>query len=175
MRLFKPWFGSEWLATEQHGGLKPEKLPIQGRFELVHRDADGLLLDYRQFDNLVVDVGKAAVAGLIIATGHTNAFDHIAIGIGTTSPVAGNTTMESEITTNGGQRALATLSRVTTDVTNDTAQLEVTFAFTGTFAVTEAGVLDSISTGVLLCRQTLAAVNVISGDSFLVRYKIDVD
>lgn len=150
-------------------------MKLHGQFELIHAGQDGEQKDYRKFDNLVVDAGKAGVAGLIIATGLTDAFDHIAIGIGTTAAAAGNTTLESEITTNGGQRALATLSRVTTDVTNDTAQAEVTFAFTGTFAVTEAGLLTAISAGVLLCRQVFAAVNVISGDSLLVRYKVDVD
>lgn len=150
-------------------------MKLTGRFELIQTGADGWEKDYRLVNNLVVDAGKAAVAGLIIATGHTDAFDHIGIGIGTTAAAAGNTTLESEITTNGGQRALATLSRVTTDVTNDTAQAEVTFAFTGTFAVTEAGLLSAISAGVLLCRQVFAAVNVISGDSLLVRWKVDVD
>ena len=142
------------------------------RFEV--RDSSGRMKETRQLDNLVVDVGKAGVAGQINGV-TTNAFEHIAIGTGTTGPVAGNTTCEAEITTNGGQRAPGTASRVTTDTTNDTAQVELTYNFTGTFAVTESCLLDSLAGGVLLSRQTFAAINVGSGDSLLVRWKIDVD
>lgn len=146
-----------------------------GSIEFVVRDSEGNLKETRGLHNLVVDAGKAAVAGLIIATGHTNAFDHIAIGTGVTAAAAGDTACQTEITTNGGQRAVATLSRVTTDVTNDTSQAEVTYNFTGSFAVTESCFLDSLSAGVMLSRQVFSAINVASGDSLLIRWKIDVD
>lgn len=124
--------------------------------------------------NLVTDAGKAAVAGLINGV-VTDFFDFIAIGTGTTAPAAGNTTLEAEITTNGGQRASSTNTRVTTDVTNDTAQGVTTFAFTGSFAVTESGWLSASSGGTLLCRQTFSAINVVNGDSLQVTWKVDVD
>lgn len=125
--------------------------------------------------NLITNAGKAGVASRINGAGSEAAFTYIAIGIGTTAAAVGDTTLESEITTNGGQRAAATASRVTTDVTNDTARLVVTFSFTGTFAVTEAGALNASSSGVLLNRQVFTAVNVVSGDSLQVTINIDVD
>lgn len=124
--------------------------------------------------NLVTNAGKAAVAGLINGV-VTDFFDFIAIGTGTTAANAADTTLETEITTNGGQRAASTNSRVTTDVTNDTAQGVLTYAFTGSFAVTESGWLSASSGGTLLCRQVFSAINVVNGDSLQVTWKIDVD
>lgn len=124
---------------------------------------------------MITNAGMAGVASRINGAGSENAFTYIAIGIGTNAAAATDTTLQSEITTNGGERAAATCTRVTTDVTNDTAQNVVTFNFTGTFAVTEAGVLNAASTGTLLCRQVFTAVNVASGDSLQITFKVDVD
>lgn len=128
-----------------------------------------------QLANLVTNAGKAGVASRINGAGSEAAFTYLAIGIGTTAAAAGDTTLESEITTNGGARAAATASRVTTDVTNDTARLVYTWTFSGSFAVTEAGALNAASSGVLLNRQVFTAVNVVSGDSLQVTVDIDVD
>lgn len=126
-------------------------------------------------ENLVTNAGKAGVASRINGSGSEAAFTYTAIGIGTTAAAAADTTLESEITTNGGQRASATVSRVTTDVTNDTARHVKTFTFTGSFAVTEAGILNAASSGVLLNRNVFSAVNVVSGDTLQVTVDIDVD
>lgn len=147
-----------------------EEVVLTGEFELLHR-RDGQVIDRRHVKNLVVDAGKAAVAGLINGV-ITNFFEHIAIGTGTVAAAAGDTALGAEITTGGGARAAGTTSRVTTTVTNDTAQVVFTFAFTASFAVTEAGLLDSISAGTLLARQVFAAVNVVSGDSLQITWKI---
>lgn len=128
-----------------------------------------------QLANLVTNAGKAGVASRINGAGSEAAFTYLAIGIGTTAAAAGDTTLESEITTNGGARAAGTASRVTTDVTNDTARLVYTWTFSGSFAVTEAGALNAASSGVLLNRQVFTAVNVVSGDSLQVTVDVDVD
>lgn len=125
--------------------------------------------------NLVTNAGKAGAASRLNGAGSEAAFTYIAIGTGTTAAAAGDTTLETEITTGGGERASATASRVTTDVTNDTARLVNTFNFTSTFAVTEAGVLNAASSGVLLNRQVFTAVNVVNGDSLQITIDVDVD
>lgn len=124
--------------------------------------------------NLVVDAGKAGVASRINGAGGEAAFTYIAIGTGTVAPVAGDTALGAEITTGGGARASATASRVTTGVTNDTAQLQYTFNFTASFAVTESGALNAASVGTLLARQTFSAINVANGDSLQVTWKFQV-
>jgi hypothetical protein len=61
---------------------------------------------------------------------------------------------------------------VTTTITNDTAQLTKTFTVTGSVAVTESGVLNAASAGTLLCHQVFSAINVASGDSLAVTWKV---
>ena len=113
----------------------------------------------------IVDTGLAEVANLIIGSG--TAFDNIAIGTGITGAVVGDTALETEV-----QRETATLSRVTTNTANDTSQWVNTFAFTGDVAVTEYGILNAASAGVLLLRIVDSAVNVASGDNLQITIKL---
>lgn len=153
-----------------------EKIRISGQklnVEIVARDKHGNVKDRRVLSNLITNAGLAEVAGLI--NGVTSGpFDYIAVGTGTTAAAAGNTTLETEIADSGLSRAQGTTSRVTTTQTNDTAQVTKTFSVTGTKAVTEAGLLDASSGGVLLARQVFSAVNVINGDSLQITWKIAV-
>lgn len=147
---------------------------LRGEINMVHRGADGEIKETRVIKNLVVTVGKAEVAGLINEA-TSGGFKYIGIGTGTTAAVVGNTAIETEITTNGGARALATtLDRVTVTTANDTARAILTYAFTGSFAVTEAGLLDAVSSGILLARQVFLAINVVSADSLQITWKITV-
>ena len=125
--------------------------------------------------NLVVSAGKAGVASRINGAGSESAFTYIAIGTGTNAASAGDTALQTEITTGGGARAAATCTRVTTDTTNDTAKLSKTFTFTSSFAVTESGVFNASSGGTLLARQVFSAINVESGDSITIEWEFDVD
>ncbi len=131
--------------------------------------------DARLISNLVTNAGMAGVASRINGSGGEAAFTYIAVGTGTTAAAAADTALETEITDSGLARANSTASRVTTDVTNDTAQLQNTFSVTGTKAVTESGVLNAGVAGTLLARQVFSAVNVVNGDSLQVTWKFDVD
>lgn len=135
----------------------------------------GNYTDQMVVDNLVTNTGFAGVASRLNGNGAEDVFDYIALGIGTTAANVLDTALESEITTNGGERAQATATRETTDVTNDTAVLTKTFTFTGSFAVTETGVLNAASEGTLLARQVFSAINVASGDSLQITWKFDID
>ena len=150
--------------------LKPERLVYKDILEIKHI-RNGKVIATRHVENLITNTGLAAFAGLLNGV-ITNFFDYIAIGIGTTAPAVTDTALQSEITTGGGQRTAATCTRVTTTITNDTSQLVATFNFTGTFAVTEEGVCDSATVGIVACRQTFTALNVISGDAFQATHKI---
>ena len=121
---------------------------------------------------MITNAGMAEVAGLIgtDTQGDVTAFDYIAIGTGTTTPSATDTTLASE-----QQRAAATGTRVTTSVTNDTLQLvKDAFSFSGSYAITEVGVFNSSSGGTMLSRSTFSAVNVTSNDTLKVTVKIQV-
>lgn len=135
----------------------------------------GHYADRRVISNLVTDAGKAGVASRINGSGGEAAFTYIAVGTGATSVAAGDTALQAEIVDSGLARANATASRVTVDVTNDGARLTYTFTVSGTKAVTESGVLNASSSGVLLARQVFSAINVVSGDTLAITWTFDVD
>lgn len=135
----------------------------------------GSFQDSMVISNLVTNAGMAGVAGRINGSGSPAAFTYIAIGTGVVAADPTDTTLGTESSGNGADRAAATVSLVTTDVANDTARLVKTFTFTGSFALTESGIFNAASTGTLLARQVFSAINVISGDSLQITWDIDVD
>ena len=149
-----------------------ERVGLRGELELVVRDKHGKVKDRRVLKNLIVNVGKAQVAGLINGD-VTTPFKYIAIGTGTTSPAATDTGLENET----HREQADTIDRVTTSVTNDTARLIKTFSgYSGSEAITESGVFDAASGGNMLCRQTFSALNINwdAGDSLQITWKIQV-
>lgn len=132
----------------------------------------GRMVDSVVFTNLITNAGFAGAAARLGSDATEVKFDYIAVGTGTTAAAAGNTTLETEITDSGLARGTGTVSRVTTTQTNDTHQVAKTFTVTGTKAVTEMGLLNASSGGVLLGRNVFSAVNVVNGDSLVATYKV---
>jgi len=129
----------------------------------------------RLISNLTTTTGKAGVASRINGSGAEAAFTFIGVGTGATAAAIGDTTLQTELAASGLSRVAASASRTTTDTTNDTATLATTFTVTGTAAVTESGVLNAASVGVLLARQVFSALNVVNGDSLTITWNFDVD
>jgi hypothetical protein len=122
--------------------------------------------------NTITNVGHAAANGRISNQGSYNAFVNLAIGTGTQGSPSTATALSAEITTGGGARGAASASQVTTTVTNDTTQLQKTWSFTSTFAVTEEGIFDSASVGGnMLAYQSFSTITVNNGDSLTVTHK----
>jgi len=110
----------------------------------------------------VPTAGKAAIAALIQAEA-----DYLALGTGTTAVAAGDTTLVTEITDTGLERALATMSTQTTTVTNDTSRATKTWTSTGTKTVGESGLLTASSGGTLYVREVKSpTITVNSGDTY---------
>lgn len=132
----------------------------------------GKWADKAVISNLITNAGFAGAASRLNGSGAEAAFVYIAVGTGATAANVADTTLQTELAVSGLSRVSATASRVTTTVTNDTAQLQTTFTVTGTAAVTESGVLNAASTGTLLCRQVFSAINVVNGDSLQITWKV---
>jgi hypothetical protein len=165
------------LLTKASGDGYKETAGFVDRVILEHRDKDGNLVAKRdsswQEHKCLCNLGFKEVAGLILTDVGGTAFDYIGIGTGTTGALATDTTLGTEV-----KRKAGTGTRVTTTVTDDTAQIVVTFAaadtLSGTDAITESGVLNAAAAGVLLCRQTFSALNINwdAGDSLQVTWKV---
>lgn len=149
-----------------------EAFGIDGVMHWDVRDTEGKVKGGKIVHNLITNAGKAGVASRINGAGSEAAFTYLAVGTGTTAASASDTALQTELASSGLSRVNATASRVTTSVTNDTAQLLTTFTVTGTQAVTEAGILNASSSGTLLSRQVFSAINVVNGDSLQLTYKV---
>ena len=132
---------------------------------------NGKTIVSKTVNNSIMDVGFAAIAGLVGNTGAITAFTYLALGTSNTAVSAEQTALGAEISTNGLQRVSATVSRVTTTQTNDTLQLTYTYTVTGTSAIEEIGAFNASSSGIMLGRALTGTVNVINGDSLSMTYK----
>jgi len=97
--------------------------------------------------NGITNAGHAEVVGLIGDTGSCTAFTYLAYGTGSTAFAATQTALVTQ-----SQRAAATVSRITTTVTNDTLQLVKTFSVVATEVAAEGGGFNASSSGDMLCR-----------------------
>lgn len=130
-----------------------DPMGIHGAVTILLQDSEGNVKQSFTKDNLIVDVGFDFIANAIgKATGRPVVMSHIAVGTGTASPAAGNTGL-------GAQVLRKTATYAHTDGTK-------VFTFTTTFnageatgALTEAGVANAASGGVLLDRVTFPVVN----------------
>ena len=176
----------EYVLRDKEGNIKPlfqvnaigaflVKLGIQVPQQSFISSLFGSWVEKMRLSNLITTTGKAGIAARINGTSSPAAYDYVAIGTGTTAANIADTTLETEITTGGGERAQGTPSVTTTDTTDDTATVVKTFTFSSSFAVTEAGLLNAASSGVLAARQVFSAVNVVSSDTLQVTWNIDVD
>jgi hypothetical protein len=152
--------------------MENQSINIRGWFEVTNRDSRGFIKEARVVHNLITNAGKAGAASRLNGSGAEAAFTYLAVGTGTNAASVSDTTLQTELASAGLSRASATASRVTTTVTNDTAQLVYSWSVSGTAAITEAGILNAASNGTLLCRQVFSAVNVVNLDTFQLTYKV---
>lgn len=142
-----------------------------GEYKIVIRDENGNVKDKEEIKNLVVDDGLAAIASRVGDT-LTNAFTYIALGSDSTAETSVDSALGSEFTSGGLSRVSATFSRVTTNVTNDTMQLENQFNVTASNSINEIGIFNAATGGDLLSRKVIDTKNVSANDTITITYKL---
>jgi hypothetical protein len=141
-----------------------ETIKVKGELSIKLFGPDGKLKGEQNVPNLVVTTGRTFIAARMVGT--PTAMSHMAIGSGTTDPVIGDTSLETEL----GRVAL-------TSSAADGAVVTYVASFgagTGTGAVTEAGILNASSAGTLLCRTEFAVVNKGADDSMTITWTVTV-
>jgi len=142
-----------------------DTLKVTGKLRVALYGPDGLLKQEHNVKNLVVTSGKEFIAGRIIGTPTT--MSHMAIGAGTTAAAAGDTALGSQ---------LARVALVSSEVPFG-ATVRFIAAYppgVGTGAVTEAGVFNADTAGVMLCRTVFAVVNKGVDDSMTITWDVTV-
>lgn len=142
-----------------------DKITAVGSLVITLTGHDGSIKDERQFKNLVVDLGKAYIAGRV-GPNATTAMSHMAVGTGVTAPAAANTTLVTEV---------GTRSALTVTQTGATITYAATFAAgNGTGALTEAGIFNGATGATMLCRTTFAAVNKGASDTISITWTVTI-
>lgn len=142
-----------------------DNLSVKGKLDIVLRNANGVIVEERHIPNLVVTVGTNYIASRMKDATAT-AMTHMAVGIGGTTPVTGNTTLESES---------ARVTLTSTTVTSNSVAYVATFpAGTGTAALVEAGLFNAASGGTMLARTTYSVINKGAADTLTVTWTITV-
>jgi len=125
---------------------------------------DGTVKSEKTIKNLVVTAGKGYIASRM--TGTTTAMSHMSVGSGTTAANAADTALGTEL----GRVTLAS------GVTSGAAVTYVASfpAGTGTGAVTEAGIFNASSGGVMLARTVFPVVNKGADDGMTITWVVTV-
>ena len=144
---------------------------VTGTYKIEVRDSFGNLQMSKEVKNLVVNAGLAQLA-LLAGDASATPFTYLAVGTSTTAVAASQTALQAEITDTGLARAAATVSRVTTTVTNDTLQLTYTWTASGSVTVEEIGVFNASSSGTMLSRALTGTTSLVSGDQIQATYKV---
>lgn len=140
---------------------KKDKIPVvKGTLRIfVKRRGEWVKVVERK--NVITNSGLSQSIKLIFGL-DTSYFQYIAIGTGTTPPSESDTQLENEI-----QRFSATAEY--SDPYN--VILKVTMEMTQSASITEAGVFNKDTGGVMLARQTFDAVNVEAGDLLKIEWE----
>ncbi len=112
------------------------------------------------------NAGKAIVTNRIKGSGTEP--NYVGIGTGAGTAAITDTTLFTEVET----RVAGTSTQVTTTVTNDTYQVVGTITATSVRAVTNAGLLDAVSSGNLFMKGDFSVINLASGDSIQLTQKV---
>jgi hypothetical protein len=107
------------------------------------------LKEKRVVKNLVVATGKNFIVGKILDT-ESSKMTQMAIGTGATPQIGADTTLQTEV---------ARLVLTETSLNNYITYSATFPAGTGIGAITEAGIFNATSAGIMLCRTTFAPVN----------------
>ena len=168
------------LQDNQEPQMTSDNGKIIGHIETILRDENGQIKAYRQTDNLIVTDGTACAAKYLFGAAQSGcgqaagtAFNAIGVGTGTTAPDAADTVLQT-------QRSNKRTDASVADSGTNGAVIDATWAAgvlqnqTGTVAITESGIFNSVNnaTGDLFARQTFTAVNVGSADTLTVTWTV---
>ncbi len=151
--------------------LFPNTVFVRTNVHFLWKDKEGKVkFNGNLGSNIVTNAGKAQLALLAGASG--TPFTYLALGTSSTAPAATDTTLGAEITDTGLARVAATVSRVTTSVTNDTLSLVGNWTASGVKALAELGMFNAASTGTMLGHKLVTSATTANGDSIQYTYTI---
>jgi len=150
-------------SPENLGAFLRSGVRVIGKVEIEIRGPDGELKCCETVPNLVVTTGLQHIADQMSDQGNA-AMTHMAVGTGTTAAAASQTALVTELDRN----ALDSTTQSGTGV----IYVATWAAGDGTGALTEAGIFNQASAGVMLCRTVYSVKNKGAGDSMTLTWTV---
>lgn len=157
----------EQLAADLGQMMDGDQVGITGQVDILLTDRLGVVKDHQTIHNLVVTAGRAHCADQMADQGEA-AMAYMAIGTGTTAPMATDTALATEIDRN----ALSSKTQGTGADTNKVTYTATWGAGDGTGAITEAAIFNSASAGVMLSRVVFDVKNKGAGDNLTLTWTL---
>lgn len=143
-----------------------DHVEAKGQLKITLTDKDGIIKETRKIKNLVVNVGKEFIASRM-SSAALSPISHMAVGAGTVAALGSDVSLGSELSRVSFSSS-STLARTLT--------FNATFpAGTGTGALTEAGLFNAVSGGVMLARTTFEVFNKTSTDTLAVEWDVTIN
>lgn len=140
-----------------------DQVGLSGRCYVELFDENGDLKDLRDKRNLIVTTGRTAIIERLDSSPATSQPTHMAVGTGATAAALGDTALGAEIDRNALTSSVAA-TNVLTMIANWAAG-----DATNT-AITEAGVFQAASTGILYSRAVFTAINKGASDTLQITW-----
>ena len=151
--------------------MNNELLKVKGEVTLSLTNANGVKYFERTIPNLVVLVGREYIAARMKETGRPLEMSHMEIGQGSTTPVAGDTAIETPFV----PQARVALAAAGGSVSSNTVTYSATFGpGVGEGAVTEAGIFNDSVAGTMLCRTVFPIVNKPTEDALSISWTVTI-
>ena len=147
------------------------KSKTKGTVKLTLYDKDGNVKQYVEQSNIITNLGREHFVDQLLPSPAQNAMSHYGVGSGSTSPVAGDTTLQTQV-------ARVALESITQDsVQDDIIVYEAIFpAGTGTGTLTEGAIFNAGSGGLMLARSLFdTAVTKGADDTLRVEHSIEFE
>lgn len=144
-----------------------ESLRVCGHLTFVLRDRYGRVKELRRVHNLIVNTGLGHITARLVGTSQ-GVMSHMALGAGSSVVAAGNTTLGSQL---GSREAFESVVRQ--GLSSESVVYVATFdPGEATGAITEAGIFNAASAGVMLCRTVFAVINKSASDTLQVTWTV---
>lgn len=144
--------------------IKQKENVLAGMLRRIEVYRKGKLVDVdEKLIDLVVNAGLNALCGATFdSVSRPAVFNYVAVGTGTGTPAAADTTLGTE-----AMRVSGTYAK---DAPVGECSMDATFNITATLALTECGIFNDATTGTMYCRDTYTVKNVGNGDTVKVYY-----
>lgn len=147
-----------------------ENIAATGELRIVHFDKLGNVKGDDTYKNLVVTTGRNHIAAILVDPVSEGSMSHMAIGEGTVVQTVGDSALVSELS----RKALDSKTQGVGADANKSIYVASWGTGEGTGDITEAGIFNASSSGVMLCRTTFPLKSKGSGDTLSFQWTLTI-